>query len=470
MLLKSKISHSSVIVFILVGTLLSHTGHAQVYSVKEALNTALANYGTIKAKENYAAAAKLNVEQSKREYIPNLVLSAQQDYGTVNGQNGPLYGFGGYGVASSGLPLSQQNWNAAFGALYLVNMNWDVFTFGRVRERIKIAQAGYAQSQNDLEQEQFQHQIKVIAAYLNLLAAQRITLSQQKNLDRANTLKNNAAARAANGLIPGVDSSFASAEVSNAKISLTKAIDFQQEQANKLSILLGLPNRDFELDSLFIRKIPASIFKAATSKGSEHPTLKLYQSRVNISQEQTKYYRRMYYPTLSVFGIMQGRGSGFSSSYTLDQTAFTRNYGTGVTPTRANYLVGIGINWNLTSILRYAPQAKSQKLVTEGLQKEYELAEQQLNAQLALADLKIKNAMENYTEAPIQVRAANDAYIQKSTLYKNGLATMVEVTQTLYTLNRAEIDRDIIYNNVWQALLLKAAASGDISLFLNETP
>jgi hypothetical protein len=53
-------------------------------------------------------------------------------------------------------------------------------------------------------------------------------------------------------------------------------------------------------------------------------------------------------------------------------------------------------------------------------------------------------------------------------LYKNGLNTIVDVTQVLYTLNRAETDRDIAYTNVWQALLLKAAASGNFSLFINE--
>jgi hypothetical protein len=66
------------------------------------------------------------------------------------------------------------------------------------------------------------------------------------------------------------------------------------------------------------------------------------------------------------------------------------------------------------------------------------------------------------------MKAASDAYLQRSVLYKNGLTTIVEVTQALYTLNRAETDRDISNNNVWQALLLKAAASGDFSLFLNE--
>ena len=76
--------------------------------------------------------------------------------------------------------------------------------------------------------------------------------------------------------------------------------------------------------------------------------------------------------------------------------------------------------------------------------------------------------MDNYQEAPVQVSAASDAYTQKSVLYKNGLANIVDLTTALFTLNRAETDRDIAYNNVWQALLFKAAASGDFGLFFNE--
>jgi hypothetical protein len=53
-------------------------------------------------------------------------------------------------------------------------------------------------------------------------------------------------------------------------------------------------------------------------------------------------------------------------------------------------------------------------------------------------------------------------------LYKNGLTNLVDLTQTLYVLVRAETDRDIANNNVWQALLLKAASSGDFSIFENQ--
>ena len=98
---------------------------------------------------------------------------------------------------------------------------------------------------------------------------------------------------------------------------------------------------------------------------------------------------------------------------------------------------------------------------------EFELTNQQIKAQLALAEIKIANALATYQEAPLQVKAASDAYLQRTVLYRNGLTTIVDVTQSLYALNRAETDRDIAYNNVWQAFLLKAAAGGDFQMFIN---
>lgn len=440
---------------------------AQTLSLKQAVNTALNNYGTIKAKDNYANASKSSIQQAKREYLPNFSLSAQQDYGTINGQNGPQYGLGGLGTASSGPSLDKQNWNAAFGGLYLANVNWDFFTFGKIRERIKIADATYQRDKNDLEQEKFQQEIRVSAAYLNLLAAQRLSKSQQKNLDRAVTFKNTAVIRAKNGLIAGVDSSFAKAEVSNAKIALTKAKDLEQEQANRLAVLMGLTATSYELDTASITRIPGNLLEDTTIKSS-HPLLKFYQNRVDVSQQQVNYFKKLYYPTFSLFGVMQGRGSGFSPGYALDQAAYTTSYADGINPTRGNYLIGIGMTWNLSTLLKNRPQVRAQEYISQGLKEEYNLVDQQLKAQLALAETKLTNALANYREAPIQVKAASDAYLQKSTLYKNGLTTLVELTQALFTLNRAETDRDIAFTNVWQALLLKSAALGNYDIFINE--
>ncbi|WP_433764160.1 TolC family protein [Flavobacterium ginsenosidimutans] len=443
-------------------------GYAQTLSLKEAVKIGLENYGSIRAKNNYTNASKETLKQSRRDYLPNLNLSAQQDYGTVNGQNGPLYGFGGLGVASSGLPLPEQNWNSAFGALYLVNMNWDFFTFGKTQEKINLSKIDVQAKEKDLQQEKFQQEIKISAAYLNLLASQRLLISQEKNLSRAEIFKKTAVARVKNGLLAGVDSTLATAEVSKAKMALNLAKNFVKEQNNKLVDLMGVAPQDFVADTLFVTQIPKELVTKETAGDSRHPLLQFYKTKIDYSNQQVKLYKRFYYPTMSAFGVLQTRASGFENSYSTDQTAFSRNYWDGVNPDRTNYLVGVGITWNLTTPFRSSKQVSAQKFVSQALQEEYNQADRELKSQLAFAEDKIKITLENYAEAPIQVDAAQRAYTQKSALYKNGLTDLTDLTQTIYTLNRAEIDRDIVNNNVWQSYLLKVAATGNFDLFINE--
>ena len=445
---------------------------AQVLTLKQAVQTALTNYGTIRAKANYVKASQANVKETRREYLPDINFAAQQDYGTINSNFGPLAAYKVPGVSSSGPVLANQNWNAAFGSLYLTNVNWDFFQFGRAKEKTKVAQTILNRDMTDLDQERFQQSIRVSAAYLNLLAAQKLTISQQRNLDRAVAFQTVVTARAKSGLNPGVDSSLANAEVSNAKIALTNAIEFQQEQANQLAQLMQVTAPDsnnYPLDSVFVSKIPNALSTPSTQSIDNHPLLKFFRERINVSDEQAKYLKTFNYPTFSLFGVFQDRGTGFGSTYgAANPNAYTSDYLKGVSFGAANYVVGVGVTWNLTTPLRIHQQVAAQKWTSEGLKEEYGLVNQQLKAQLVLSETRIKNALDNYREAPVQVKAASDAYLQKATLYKNGLATIVDVTTASFILNQAETQRDIAFNNVWQALLFKAASSGDFALFFNE--
>ena len=131
------------------------------------------------------------------------------------------------GYADSRLLLAALLWKGKTGTqllvrLYLANINWDFFSFGKAREKVNVAKATVAQDEADFQQEFFQHEIRVSAAYLNLLAAQRLTRSQEKNLERAQALTNVVVARAKNGLNCEVNSSLAIAEVSNARDTFDK--------------------------------------------------------------------------------------------------------------------------------------------------------------------------------------------------------------------------------------------------------
>ncbi len=463
----NKILRYIFLVFLSVSYTLDAQSQQKVLGLKEAEQIALSNYGSIKAKANQLNASKASLNEAKTEYLPDVNLSAQQDYGTVNGQYGPVYGYRGFSVASSGPALNNQSWSAGFGALYLTNVSWDFFAFGRATEKVKVQKSAVNLNESDLVQEQFQHEIRVAGTYLNLLAAQQLSKAQQDNLNRAIDLQKVVIARVKNGLNAGVDSSQANAEVSNARIALTNARETEQEQSNQLAQYLGIAPQDFLLDSTFVTKAPNTLDPQSKINPDDHPLLHYYRDRVAVSDEQAKYLSTFSYPTFSLFGVYQGKGSGFKPDFGTNQSDYTSSYGAGVDPTRYNYLLGIGVIWNITMPFRVHFQVRSQKFTSAQYQDEYNLVSQQLNDQQVLAETRISNAVKNYQEVPEEVKAATDAYNQKYALYKNGLANIVDFTQALYVLNRAEVDKYITSNNVWQALLFKAAATGDFGIFIN---
>lgn len=439
----------------------------KVLSLKDAEQIALTNYGSIKAKASQLNASKASLKETHTEALPDLNVSIQQDYGTVNGQNGPLFGYHGLAVASAGPTLPNQNYNAAFGSLYVSNINWDFFAFGKTKEKIKVQGAVVSLNETDLAQEQFQHQVRVASTYLNLLVAQQLSKAQQDNLNRAMQLKGVVVARVKNGLNPGVDSSLANAQVSNARIALVNAQQIVQDQSSQLANYLGITPQDFVLDSAFVTKAPARPDAQSVISFDNHPELRYYQNRIGVSDEQAHYLNTFKYPTFSLFGVYQGKGSGFKSDYATNLNDYSSSYGAGIQPTRYNYLLGAAVIWNITSPFRVNYQVKSQKYTSDQYRDEYNLVSQRLKDQQLLAETRISNALKNYNEAPIEVKAATDAYNQKFALYKNGLSNIVDFTQALYVLNSAEVDQDIASNNVWQAVLSKAAATGDFGVFMN---
>jgi outer membrane protein TolC len=440
----------------------------KVLTLPEALRIAAANYQLLQAKENYAKASAEAIHTAKKDALPDFTLSAENAFGTLNGMNGLSSGQPGITTLTAGPATASQNWNAAFGALYVSNIDWNIYSFGLQRAHVATARGQNDQDLADLRQEQFRQQVRVAGAYLDLLSAQRLRLAMEANLRRASQLRDIILRRTENGLNPGVDSALANAEVSRARLSLIDAGNYEQTQANQLSIQLGVTPQAFILDSSFSVRLPKNIADSLPVRIVEHPILQFLDSRVKTSDLLADYLYKTGLPRFSFFAVMQDRGSGFGGNYALSQADYTTGYFNGVSPLRANYLVGVGLTWDVTGFSKARSKVASQRWLSAALTNEYNLEQNQLTNQLALADQQIGNALAKYNETPIQLQSSIDAYGQKEALYENGLATLVDVAQTLFILNRAEIDRDVSCNAVWQALLLKAGAAGDMDLFLQQ--
>lgn len=454
--------------FIVFGVLclFGTTARGQALELSDAFQRSTKNYHTIKAKEALVEASVQHVDFQKSQYLPDVTALAQQSFGTINAQNGPMYAYRGLGAASTSMPLAEQNWNSAFGSLYLANVNWDLFTFGRLKSQVSSAQANQRLKISDLDQEIFQHQIKVGATYLNLIASQRIKYVQERNHYRAKVFFEMTASRAHSGLIPEVDASLAKAEVSNALSAQIKAYDKELHYSKQLAVLMGEPFQHYQMDSVYNTSKPYVFIDGPTSF-VDHPAMVFQQSRIDYSIENEKLAEASRMPTLSVFGVIQGRGSGFDWNYVQENSAFSSSYLKGVGIDRGNYLLGFNLSWNLTNLFRYDHRRKEQYYITQSFKHDYKLMNEELLAQDALAKAQFRNAEENLLETKTQLESASLAYKQHTALYENGLTTLVDFTQALYTLNRAEIAYEIAQNNIWQALLLQAAAQGDLNLILN---
>lgn len=449
---------------------ISYNSFSQVLKLQDALKKAVKSYDRIKYKQSLVLGAEQNTKYQRQQYLPDLTVSAQQSFGTINAQNGPLYAYGGLAAASTSMPLSEQNWNAAFGSLYLANVNWNVFTFGRLKKQINVAALKEKTAVSDLAQETFQHQIKVAAAYLNLLWSKRIKFVQEKNYERAKVFFEITDVRAQSGLIPEVDVALAKAEVSNARSAEIKAHDKELDFSKNLSVLLGEDFKSYELDSIFNTTIPTINSNEKLENNNLHPFLLWSKDKIDQSKESEQLAHTYRLPTISAFGILQGRGSGFDWNYVQDNSAYSSSYLKGVGISRGNYLLGFTLSWNLTNFFRQESKVKEQHFITASLENEYQQAKKELNTQGALANAQLANSILNYEETKIQLSSAQLAYRQHTALYETGLNNLVDYTQALYSLNRAEIDFEIAQNNVWQALLMQAAAQGDLDVLLNVIP
>ena len=229
-----------------------------VLVLSEAVKTGLNNFQGIKAKRNYLSASAALVQNAKNQYLPDVIASVQQTYGTINGQFGPAVALGGAGLSSAGPTNTKQSWNAAFGAVYVLNTNWEFISFGRIKSRIDLAGSQLKLDSANLLQEQFIHSVRIAGSYLNLLIAQRLVRNAQANVDRALSVQQSVLARAKSGLVAGVDSSIANAEVSAAKLALYQSENYEQQVRNQFAQLQNIVPAEVQLDTAYFSKLPSA--------------------------------------------------------------------------------------------------------------------------------------------------------------------------------------------------------------------
>ncbi len=437
--------------------------------LKTAMDIAKENYPSIKLKMAGKEASLYEIKAVKNDYLPNFIVQGQVLNSTTNQVRGMFFPNEGTAIPiSGGLNTTGFSNNAVWSSGATGLINWKFFTFGKYKTAVDAAKADAVAAEADYLNEIFQQQIKVGDAFFLSLMANDMLKSQLANLARIKALKDVTSAYTKSGLKPGVDSSLVNAEYSKATLQLLDAQRIANVQEVYLKELMGLKGGlGLSLDTvIYFQKQPQLL--ELSNDYSNNPRLIFIKSIVDVNESRIRAIRRSEYPSISFLGSGWARGSGIGNNLLADGGfQYNKSFNDGVGFRAYNWMFGLSTVWNFTSLFKTGNLAHAQKKVTTMAQERYNEETLRVESELERAKLRYSASLEIARQAPIQLKAAQDAYAQAKARYDAGLNSILELTQTFAVLNRAEVDLSMAKGNVWRAVIQYAAASGNFDIISN---
>ena len=435
------------------------------YSLPQLLERVAVDYPTVKAKQANISAANYYMAASKKDLLPDLTVADQYQYSTNNGLEGSYYSNEGTTISTSGGIRSHDIYQPVFGSLTTLMINWHAFDFGKVKEEIRLSQSRVDLAKADYANEVFRQQVKVIDAYLLYVLSQKLVSVQENNLKRSEVFRQYVLSHTESGLLPGVDSSSANAELAKAQLALLQSRQFVEEQKNNFEQLSGVSADSIRLDTTaFLHTVPS--YNGSSATIDDNPLMQYERQSLATQYNQLGVLKKSVLPTINVVGAGWARGSG------VDRVtkAYSTNIIDGLPYQTYNYLAGVAVKWNITSLAKNRQQYLGAAQELESTRFKIEEEKSILNREIKNAELRYASALQQSRVAPLQYKAALDAFNSSNARYQSGLTSLNEVIQAYYVLNRADVDNAVAVNNVWRAILQHAASTGDIKEITSQLP
>jgi outer membrane protein, adhesin transport system len=367
--------------------------------------------------------------------LPQFKLNAQANLGTNNNLPG---GYFSYGIVPGNSKVRPDgNSSTILTDLGIASVNWTIYDFGENSALQQVAASNVEVERSKYNQSKYQLQALAIDNYLQWQRTEELMSIQLLHIQRNKEIQHSVMVLAKSGIKAGVDTSIAEAEISKLRLNYVELKGQAQQYKLMLSALANVPVDQLQVDTNYIKKLVAinqAILPGADSTMASHPLLNYYNSLYLNSLDSERLVKKSFLPAVSLQGAVWGRGSSVSSHDEF------RSLSTGLGFERGNYLVGFGITYDLFDLKRKQVQLKTQQAATNVAEKEFQRQQLLLNLNENKVDAQLVTAGERLQEIPHQLAAAQAAYRQQLSLYKNGLTSILELNTALEVLYRAETD------------------------------
>lgn len=445
--------------------LVTAAAHAQqspaTVTLKQLLNSVNQKAPTLLTDSSAIAIRQAQAAEVRNNWLPDLTLNYQADIGTANNVTGPYFGFGIVPSSSGGIHTTNVTTSMSDN-LGIAAFNWEVYNFGKYGAQNKVANSDVQVQQNQFAESKYDLQAYTINYYLQLVRLQNFLGIQARNIQRTQEIRRSIESLAKSGVRAGVDTSIAEAELSKARLNYIELNNQLKHVQLQLSAVSGFNYQsivpDTTVELTLIDEPTAYLFPADTAN---HPIINYYKSVYQNSLQREDLVKKSYNPKISLQAAAWSRGSS------VDAEGNYNSLGSGYGFDRSNYLVGIGISYNLFDLRRKQLKLRTQRASTDYAMQKLSEQKELLSISANQADVEMQTALDRLKEIPKQLKAANDGYRQKLSLYKNGLTDIIELDAALNILYRAETDYMQAKYDYANALFQKAITENQVTSVLN---
>jgi adhesin transport system outer membrane protein len=404
---------------------------------------------------------KAEAEETYHNWLPNLNVNYQADVGTSNNVTGPYFGFGIIPSSSGGVHNTNVT-TATSDDLGMAELDWEIYNFGKYRAENLVAKSDINVEQNNFARSKYDLRAYTISNYLQLLRLQDFIGIQYRDITRNQEILRSIVSLAKSGVRAGVDTSVAEAELSKARLNYIELTNQLKQVQLQLSAVSGYPYQaivpDTTVEMTLIGQPSAYIFPEDTLN---HPLINYYRSVLDNSLQREKLVKNLYNPKLMLEAAAWDRGSS------VDASGNYGSLGSGYGFQRGNYLVGLGVSFNLFDLKRRQLKLNTQKAATYYDQDQLQEQERLLSVSASQADVEMQTSLDRLKEIPNQLNAANASYRQNLSLYRNGLSDIVTLDAALNILYRAETDYMQAKYDYANAIFQKAITQNQVNAVLN---
>ncbi|MES2373872.1 MAG: TolC family protein [Bacteroidota bacterium] len=431
------------------------------YTLQDLVNASGEHMPALKQKQALVNAAKASVVEIKHSFLPQVRASEQLNIASDNSLAGSFFTFGITPSTSAGV-RNTNKLDAATGNIGVIYSEYELMNFGLNDARLKYAQSYVGLQQADLQKDQYILTLEVGRLYFSILKNQYRLEADRQNIERYQQIFSVIRALTLSGLKPGADSSLTKAELSKTRINYNQTLGRIGQLKEQLSYLTGIPSIELQVDTLqgdvVARKPFVTNYFMDTSVAN--PLLGYYAQRQELLRSNEVLIRKSYQPKIILAGATWARGSSiqFNDQY--------KSLATGLGYQRFNYGLGVAFTYNLFNGMYRKDRLAVNRFQLEASTYEFE----QQKAALQLNQLQAENSLAtiqaNLSELPVQLQSAKDTYAQKLAQYRAGIISLIDLTNASFVLYRSQTDYIETLSDWNLSQLDKAAATGNLSQFI----